>query len=43
MADEEQERDEEIRDELPDDLDVSGYVGPYTFPDISRRRIPGLL
>ena len=38
MADE-----EEIRDELPEDLDVSGYVGPYTFPDISRRRIPGLL
>ena len=27
------------RDELPEELDVSGYVGQYTFPDISRRRI----
>jgi hypothetical protein len=33
----------EHRDTLPDDLDVSGLVGPYTFPDIKRRRIPGLL
>ena len=31
------------RDELPADLDVSGYVGPYQFPDNSRRRIPGYL
>ena len=31
------------RDELPADLDVTAYVGPYTFPDIKRRRIPGLL
>ncbi len=30
-------------DELPADLDVTGYVGPYTFPDNSRRRIPGVL
>lgn len=31
-------------DELPHDLDVtSGYVGPYTFPDNKRRRIPGAL
>lgn len=43
MAGEEQQRDDEVRDELPEDLDVSGYVGPYTFPDISRRRIPGIL
>jgi hypothetical protein len=35
--------DGEIRDELPDDLDAAGYVGPYTFPDNARRRIPGLL
>ena len=35
--------DGEVRDELPDDLDASGYVGPYTFPDNSRRRIPGAL
>ena len=33
----------EIRDELPEDLDAAGYVGPYTFPDNSRRRIPGVL
>jgi hypothetical protein len=35
--------DEEIRDELPADLDAAGYVGPYTFPDNNRRRIPGFL
>jgi hypothetical protein len=34
---------DEYRDELPADLDVSGYVGPYSFPDNSRRRIPGLI
>jgi hypothetical protein len=34
---------EEHRDELPDDLDAAGYVGPYQFPDNSRRRIPGVL
>jgi len=30
-------------DTLPDDLDVTAYVGQYTFPDIRRRRLPGLL
>jgi hypothetical protein len=30
-------------DQLPEDLDVTAYVGPYTFPDIRRRRIPSLL
>ena len=30
-------------DELPADLDVTGYRGPYTFPDNSRRRIPGAI
>jgi hypothetical protein len=34
---------DEHRDELPVDLDASGYVGPYKFPDNSRRRIPGVL
>ena len=34
---------EEHRDELPADLDAAGYVGPYRFPDNSRRRIPGVL
>lgn len=33
----------EIRDELPDDLNVTAFVGPYKFPDNSRRRIPGAL
>ena len=30
-------------DQLPEDLDITGYVGPYTFPDNSRRRIPGTI
>jgi hypothetical protein len=34
---------DEYADELPEDLDAVGYVGPYTFPDNSRRRIPGVL
>jgi hypothetical protein len=34
---------DEVRDELPSDLDVSGFVGPYKFPDNSRRRIPGVM
>jgi hypothetical protein len=33
----------EIRDELPDDLNAAGYVGPYLFPNNNRRRIPGIL
>jgi hypothetical protein len=35
--------DADIVDELPDDLDAAGYVGPYMFPDNNRRRIPGYL
>lgn len=31
------------RDELPADLDASGYVGPYMFPDPGRRRTPGVI
>jgi hypothetical protein len=34
---------EEPVDELPADLDVTGFVGPYRFPENSRRRIPGLI
>lgn len=34
---------DELRDELPADLNASEYVGPYQFPDNSRRRIPGVL
>src|SRR4051812_29240236 len=39
MADE----PDDVRDALPEDLDVSGFVGPYRFPDNSRRRYPGVL
>ena len=35
--------DAEIRDELPEDLQPSAYVGPYIFPNNNRRRIPGYL
>jgi hypothetical protein len=35
--------DDEHRDSLPEDLDAAGYVGPYTFPDNKRRRIPGAI
>jgi hypothetical protein len=35
--------DDDVRDALPEDLDVSGFVGPYQFPDNSRRRYPGVL
>lgn len=30
-------------DELPDDLDLTGFVGPHTFPNNNRRRIPAAL
>lgn len=35
--------DDDVVDELPDDLDAAGYVGPYMFPDNNRRRVPGYL
>jgi len=34
---------EEGGDALPAELDVSGYVGRYVFPDNRRRRFPGLI
>ena len=34
---------DEIRDTLPDDLDITGFVGPYQVPDNSRRRIPAVM
>ena len=37
------ERELEYVDELPDDLNATDFVGPYLFPNNSRRRIPGLL
>jgi hypothetical protein len=33
---------EDVRDELPADLDMSAFVGPYIFPNNSRRRVPGV-
>ena len=35
--------EDDVRDTLPEDLDVTAYVGPYQFPDIKRRRIPGVI
>ncbi len=35
--------DAEVRDELPEDLNVSEFVGPYVFPNNNRRRVPGML
>lgn len=37
------EFDEEYVDELPDDLNAADFVGPYLFPNNSKRRIPGIL
>jgi hypothetical protein len=34
---------DDIRDQLPDDLNAVDFVGAYKFPDNSRRRIPGYL
>ena len=41
MTDEQPEERE--GDALPEDLDVTAYVGPYQFPDIKRRRIAGTI
>jgi hypothetical protein len=35
--------DGEVRDSLPEDLNVSEFVGPYVFPNNNRRRVPGYL
>ncbi|MGA0117472.1 MAG: hypothetical protein ACO3JF_03680 [Ilumatobacteraceae bacterium] len=34
---------EEIRDQLPDDLNAVDHIGVYDFPDNSRRRIPAVI
>ena len=34
---------DDIRDQLPDDLNAVDNVAAYDFPDNSRRRIPGIL
>lgn len=38
----EEELDDYV-DELPEDLNAVDFVGPYLFPNNSKRRIPGLL
>jgi hypothetical protein len=35
--------DDDHVDELPEDLDAAGFVGPYLFPNNNRRRVPGYL
>jgi hypothetical protein len=35
--------DADVRDQLPEELDAAGYVGPYLFPNNNRRRIAGVL
>ncbi|MEJ7583013.1 MAG: hypothetical protein WKF43_02790 [Acidimicrobiales bacterium] len=35
--------DADVTDALPEDLDVSAYVGPYLFPNNNRRRVPAYL
>jgi hypothetical protein len=42
VSPEEEPADEPV-DELPEDLDVSAFAGPYVFPDNKRRRIPGYI
>lgn len=34
---------DDIRDQLPDDLNAVDHIGVYDFPDNSRRRIPGYI
>jgi hypothetical protein len=35
--------DEHSGDQLPAELDVTAYVGPYLFPAMTRRRIPAVM
>ena len=35
--------EDDVRDALPEDLDASGYVGPYLFPNNNRRRVPAVI
>jgi len=34
---------DDLRDELPDDINAADFAGAYRFPDNSRRRIPGYI
>ena len=35
--------DDDVVDELPEDLNLAEFVGPYTFPNNNRRRIPAAM
>lgn len=35
--------DADVVDELPEDLNIADFVGPYTFPNNNRRRIPAAM
>ncbi len=37
------QRTDDVRDRLPDDINAADFIGAYEFPDNSRRRIPGYL
>lgn len=37
------EHQDDLRDELPEDLNAVDHLAPYRFPDNSRRRIPGVM
>ncbi len=41
--DESDQLEDEYVDELPEDLDLAGFVGPHTFPNNNRRRIPAAI
>jgi hypothetical protein len=43
MSDATEPRPDDVRDELPEDLDAHGSLAEYEFPDNSRRRRPGVL
>ncbi|MGI9604798.1 MAG: hypothetical protein ACR2P0_01540 [Acidimicrobiales bacterium] len=42
-ASEPDEHSDDYVDELPEDLNAADFVGPYLFPNNSRRRVPGIL
>jgi hypothetical protein len=43
MADDDQTYEIAEGDTLPEDLDVTAFVGPYLFPSMRRRRIPAYM
>lgn len=43
MADDDQTYEIADGDTLPEDLDVTAFVGPYLFPSMRRRRIPAYM